>query len=118
MAGRKLEQVKNAARSVHQALEDKDRLAIISFDTKPFWRLKPRPNGQIKRQGELENILDRMTAQGSTALYGAIVMRRKEQKTRIIFLTDGRDTLSRRYHQDILSWLPSFERTVNLPKHI
>jgi Mg-chelatase subunit ChlD len=113
MSGNKLDQVKNAAISLHEALDEKDRLAIISFDTKAYWRLKPRPNGQIKRQEELGDILGRIRAQGATAMYDAIVMaitqlRSKEQKTQIIVLTDGEDNISKATHQDVLNLLEEY----------
>lgn len=72
MTGFRLANSKETFSAIFEKLDDKDRLAIITFDTKAFFKLKPRPVGQIKRQKELPSILDRIFAQGMTAIYDAI----------------------------------------------
>jgi uncharacterized protein with von Willebrand factor type A (vWA) domain len=108
MAGARLEQAKAALTEVHARVPDEDRIAIISFDSSAFFKLKPRANGQVRRQNELPNLLARMRAQGFTALYDAIFLavkqiRDKERETRIVVLTDGEDNASRHTLAEVLA---------------
>jgi Mg-chelatase subunit ChlD len=108
MGGAKLEQAKAALTEVHARVPDEDRLAIISFDSAAFFKLKPRANGQVRRQNELPDLLARMRAQGSTALYDAIFLaveqiRDKQRETRIVVLTDGEDNASRHTLAEVLA---------------
>jgi Mg-chelatase subunit ChlD len=100
MAGAKLDQAKAALSQVHARVPDTDRLAIITFDSQAFFKLKPRPNEQVRRQNELPPLLDRLFARGGTALYDAIFLaveqiRDKTRETRLVVLTDGEDNASR-----------------------
>ena len=95
----RLDRAKETLLEVVGTLDPKDRLAIISFDTKAFFKLHPRPIEQILRQGELPGILKRIFAQGGTALYDAIHLavtqiRTKDQTVVINVLTDGEDNAS------------------------
>ena len=99
MAGSRLKESKDIFSSIFQDLKEEDRMAIISFDTHAYFKLKPRPVGEIKRKGELPGILDRIFAEGRTALYDAIQLavtqiRDKEVRTVINVLTDGEDNSS------------------------
>ena len=82
------------------------RMAIITFDTAAYFKLKPRPVGQIVRQLELPGILDRIYAKGLTALWDAIVLavsqiRDDTRQTRIMVLTDGEDNSSTHTAADV-----------------
>ena len=99
MAGSRLRLAKETFADIVDALPDQDRLAIITFDDQAFFKLRPRPVEQIKRQQELPALLERIFAQGRTALYDAIFLavtqiRDKEMKTVINVLTDGEDNSS------------------------
>ncbi len=99
MCGFRLEKAKQTLTSLIEDLPDKDRMAIITFDSKAFFKLKPRPIGQIRRQRELPSILSKIFAKGMTALYDAIhlaVMQIKDKDIRTVInvLTDGEDNSS------------------------
>jgi uncharacterized protein with von Willebrand factor type A (vWA) domain len=100
MSGTRLEQAKSVMQEFFASMKEEDRLSIITFDTGAFFKLKPRPVGQIRRQNELDGILGRIRAGGCTALYDAIYMaieqlRDKNQKTFLNVLTDGEDNASK-----------------------
>lgn len=106
MAGQPLEQSKVLATELVGALAENDRMAIVTFDSGAFFKLQPRPVGQIRRQGELPGILNRIFAQGATAMFDAIYlalsdMHRATSRTCLIVLTDGQDNASRRTMFDI-----------------
>jgi Mg-chelatase subunit ChlD len=99
MTGNKLTQAKQALSDIHDFLREDDRLAIVTFDSHAYFKLKPRPNGQVKRQNELPDLLERIFAQGGTALYDAIhlsidQMLDKQRPTLFVVLTDGEDNSS------------------------
>jgi len=107
MEGSKLNQAKEGLKEIHQFLREDDRLAIITFDSNAYFKLKPRPNGQVKRQNELPELLDRIFARGGTALYDAIwmgieQMKDKSRPTLFVVLTDGEDNASQHKLDDIL----------------
>lgn len=120
MQGRKLNDAKTALKQSVDTMSMKDRLSIVTFDSKPYFKLKPRSVEQILRQGELNGILDRIFAGGSTALYDSIKMvieQRKypDIKTVIVALTDGMDNASSTTYEDILALV---SRTPNLEVNI
>jgi Mg-chelatase subunit ChlD len=112
MAGGRLEAAKNSARRIIEIMKPNDRMSIVTFDSKAFFKLKPRPVEQILRQKEIEPLLDRIFAQGSTALYDAchlIIDQRRDssRKTIVVVITDGEDNSSTH----------SFDQTLTLIKN-
>jgi uncharacterized protein with von Willebrand factor type A (vWA) domain len=100
MLGSRLENAKAVMREFFTGMKDNDRLSIITFDTGAFFKLKPRPVGQVRRQNELEDILTRIRAGGCTAIYDAIYLaveqlRDKNATTFVNVLTDGEDNGSK-----------------------
>lgn len=100
MEGRRLDEAKRAIAEVHaEVLQDDDRMALITFDSKAFFKLKPRANGQLARKGELPTLLARIFAKGSTALYDAVWLALEQivdvtRPTQLLVLTDGEDNAS------------------------
>jgi len=100
MDGDRLNEAKRAITEVHQGgLQDEDRMALITFDTKAFFKLKPRANGQLARQGEIAPLLGRIFARGATALYDALWLALEQledvtRPTQFLVLTDGEDNSS------------------------
>lgn len=74
MSGSRLDTAKECVQNVVEKMDVLDRMAIITFDSSAFFKLKPRPVEEIIRKKELEPILKKIFAQGSTALYDAINM--------------------------------------------
>lgn len=112
MCGARLEAAKNSARRIIEIMKPNDRMSIVTFDSKAFFKLKPRPVEQILRQKEIEPLLDRIFAQGSTALYDAchlIIDQRRDssRKTIVVVITDGEDNSSTH----------SFDQTLTLIKN-
>jgi uncharacterized protein with von Willebrand factor type A (vWA) domain len=110
MNGQKLENAKSVLSSFFDSMKESDRLAIISFDSEAFFKLKPRPVGQLRRQNELPEILSRIFAQGQTALYDAIWLavsqiRDKNRKTILNVLTDGQANASSHSYGQIIELL-------------
>lgn len=106
MAGGRLDAAKAAFAPLINIMNRDDRLAIITFDTAPFWKLHPRAVGQIINQSEMATLLPRIRAQGCTALYDAIVMaveqiRDKSRKTIMVVITDGEDNSSKNSLADV-----------------
>lgn len=101
MDGLKLNSGKEAIQQCFDSMEEKDRFAICTFDESAFFKLKPRPVGQLKRQKEIPEILNRIFAKGSTALYDAIIMTlsqikdKENSKNALTILTDGDDNASK-----------------------
>ena len=114
MAGNRLENAKTALRQISDTMEENDRLAILTFDSNAFYKLKPRPVGQIRRQQELDPLLARIFAQGSTALYDAIflcfdsIRDKNNRRTKIVVLTDGMDNASRHSLAEVNALLDGF----------
>lgn len=113
MAGSRLSNAKECMKAFFDTMHENDRFAIISFDSQAFFKLKPRPVGQVRRQGELPLILDRIFAQGMTALYDAIYLaieqiRDKTKKTVINVLTDGEDNSSRHSYAEVLALIQQY----------
>lgn len=97
MAGARLTQAKTALSTLFEQLQGEDRFSLLTFDTKAFFKCKPRPVGQLRRQQELNPLLERIFAQGGTALYDAIILAIGQVysctvPTTLHVLTDGRIT--------------------------
>lgn len=113
MAGPKLEAAKEALTQCFNAMQDSDRFSIVTFDTGAFFKLKPRPVEQLKRQNELPSTLDRIFARGGTALYDAIwitveQIHRKDVPNVITVLTDGEDNASKHTLDQVLAMLKEY----------
>ena len=107
MAGARLAEAKNILTKMVNDMNKRDRLSIISFDTNPYFKLKPRAVEQIVRQNELSGILSRIFSGGRTALYDAVWMAveqiQKKRRVVLIVLTDGEDNSSRHNLEQTLS---------------
>lgn len=118
--GGRLENAKIAMTQFFDTMKENDRFSIVSFDSNAFFKLKPRPVGQLRRQNELPDILNRIFAQGQTALYDAIYMtveqiRDKTKKTIINVLTDGEDNSSIHTYGGVLSLVAQYPNiTLNI----
>jgi uncharacterized protein with von Willebrand factor type A (vWA) domain len=115
MAGSRLMGAKSALIDVVQQLPSKDRMAIVTFDTHAFFKLQPRPVGQIRRKKELPGILGGIFAQGGTALYDAIYLavsqiRDKDVSTALTVLTDGEDNSSSHTLQEVLDLVAQYPK--------
>ena len=118
MSGYRLRTAKQSILNISMDMKNDDRMSIVSFDSKAFFKLKPRPVGQIRRQRELSDILDRIFARGMTAIYDAIWLavsqiRDKNRKTMIIVLTDGDDNSSTHSYEDVLGLISEYSN-INL----
>jgi Mg-chelatase subunit ChlD len=108
MTGARLAAAKEAILDLHvNTLEEHDRLSLITFDTKAFFKLKPRPNGELARKKEIEPLLDRIFARGATAFYDALWMalqqiQDRSRPTRIFALSDGEDNSSTHTMAEVL----------------
>lgn len=98
-----LDQVAEAARAfVDQTIEERDRLALISFDSRP--KVEVRFSND---QDEISAALDGLRASGSTALYDSLIFALhyfdgiKGQKA-LLLLSDGLDEASRFGFQNAL----------------
>ena len=110
MSGSRLATAKSTAREIFAQMNENDRISIVTFDNKAFFKLKPRAVGQIRRQNEFEPILDKIFARGGTALYDAVYIsidqiRNKDRHTVMVVYTDGDDNCSTRSLQSILDLL-------------
>jgi len=116
MLGSRLNQAKTTlSKIVNQILAPTDRMAIVSFDTNAYFKLKPRPVGQIKRQNELGGILNRIFAKGLTAIWDAIWLavseiRNKEIKTTVVVLTDGQDNSSKHSYLEVCDLIERYPK--------
>jgi uncharacterized protein with von Willebrand factor type A (vWA) domain len=100
MDGVPLAEAKSALRDQFSLMDDTDRLSVITFDTQAYFKLKPRPVEQLRRQNEIPALMDRIFAKGMTAVWDAIWMaadqvRYKRRQVMILVLTDGMDNSSR-----------------------
>ena len=123
MNGSKLRMAKECLTDMVSKMDPLDRLAIVTFDSSAFFKLKPRPVEQILKQNELPGILDRIFARGSTAIYDAInisidQLKRKDQETIMIVLTDGEDNASKTSYMDVLRKLQDYKNITLTIIHI
>jgi len=113
MSGSRIDIAKNVLADVISRLPESDRLAVITFDDKPYFRLKPRPVGQIRRQNEIPDLLSRIKTQGITAIWDAIWMavEQLQDKSRSVILnvlTDGEDNSSTHTYQQVLDFVSGY----------
>jgi uncharacterized protein with von Willebrand factor type A (vWA) domain len=113
MGGPRLDAAKEAVSACFAAMNDADRFSVVTFDTSAFFKLKPRPVEQLRRQNELPAILSRIFARGGTALYDAIFMtaeqiHNKAVRNTITVLTDGEDNSSKHTLADVLALLSEY----------
>lgn len=92
--GKKLEQLKAAARSAVRALEKDDQAALLTFTHRTSRQAEP-----TRDRATIHQAIDRMGAEGSTAMtdaiFGAIALRGKlEGPVVLLVFTDGIDTAS------------------------
>ena len=113
MAGARLSAARAACSACFAAMRDEDRFAVVTFDSRAFFRLKPRSVGQLRRQNELPGILERVFPRGSTALFDAIFLtvgqiRNKDVPSTVTVLTDGEDNASTHALADVLALLAGY----------
>ena len=113
MLGNRLTLAKETVSNLTNQLNENDRIAIVTFDTSAFFKLKPHPAGKIKRKNELPEILNRIFARGGTALYDAICLSLsqvidKSKRLVMFVLTDGDDNSSKNSFQSTLNLLTEF----------
>lgn len=113
MAGYRLSSSKSVLKDIETSMSETDRIAVVTFDNSAYFKLKPRPVGQIRRQKELEPLLSRIYAQGLTAIWDAIYLsisqiRDKQRDTLIIVLTDGDDNSSSHTYEECILLLDEY----------
>jgi len=120
MSGTRIENARVAVTRAVSKMKEDDRVAMITFDTTPYFKLKPRPVGQILRQNELPDLLARIKTLGQTAIWDAIDMavtqiRDKTKKTVVHVITDGEDNSSHITYDMLLNRLKEFPNvTLNI----
>ena len=115
MAGFKLDQSKETVTSIFSDMNEKDRLAIVAFDSGAFFKLRPRPVGQVRRQNELPELLSKMFAKGNTAIYDAIwisveQIQDKNRSTLMIVITDGEDNSSKHTLAEVMKMISEYPK--------
>lgn len=113
MEGKKLDTAKETMKQMAESMNNRDRIAVVTFDKDPFFKLKPRPVEQVLRQNELSGLLDRIFSKGMTSLYDAVYMaisqlRSKEITTIMNVLTDGEDNSSKHSLNEVLLLLNQY----------
>jgi Mg-chelatase subunit ChlD len=113
MKGVRLASAKEALLKLSSELDGFDRLSVITFDNEAFQKLKPRAMRILRHQNELPQLMERIFAGGSTALYDAIIagleqIRDKQRRTSMIVLTDGADNASKNSLQSALDLLEQY----------
>merc|ERR1711862_1090391 len=73
MSGSLLTKAKSAVQECFNQMENSDRFSIVTFDTSAYFKLKPRPVEQLRRQNEIPEILSRIFTGGRTALYDQFI---------------------------------------------
>ena len=109
----RLDRAKQVLTDLVPQMQENDRISIVTFDTQAFFKLKPRPVGQIIRQNELPDLLNRIFARGLTAIWDAIYLavsqiQDKSRRTIMIVLTDGEDNSSRHSYQEVLDLVNTY----------
>lgn len=106
MTGNRIESAKSTALELIGEYPENDRIAVITFDTTPYFRLKPRPIGQIRRQNELPDLFSRFRTQGSTSIWDSIFMAvnqiRGDPVVILNTITDGEDNASVHTYKEVL----------------
>jgi Zinc knuckle/von Willebrand factor type A domain len=113
MAGKRESDAKETMMGLFDMMSGSDRISIVTFDTKAFFKLKPRPVEQIRRQDEMPGILARIFSRGMTAIWDAIYLtvqqiERKDRKTQILCLTDGYDNSSKHSYEETLALVAEY----------
>lgn len=103
MAGRPLDEAKRGAKALLAALDDRDEVTLLFFDTRVYWPYGPVRVGEAR--AALEARLDGVAASGETAVYDAtraayalLEARRTAAAHRlraVVVMTDGVDNRSR-----------------------
>lgn len=70
MAGNTIRDVRKACVAVGERLRPDDSIGVLAFDLRPRWVV---PFSRIGKGGELRNSVDRLSADGGSALYPALV---------------------------------------------
>lgn len=115
MGGVPLRKANESIKNIAAKLHDKDRISVVTFDGATFFKLKPRPVGQVLRQQELEKIFERIYAGNCTALWDAIYnvvtqIRNKNNNTKIIVLSDKEDNSSTHTLADVTNLLGQYPK--------
>lgn len=94
----RLDQSKKIIKEIITAADKQDRVSLITFENEAYFKLQLHPVHKVIN--EIDAVLSKIYAKGQTALYDAIHLaftkiKNKENKTRIIVLTDGLDNCSK-----------------------
>lgn len=114
MEGQRIADAKKALlEDIVPKMKDEDRMALVTFDTSAYFKLKPRAVGQLRRQDEIDALVGRIFTKGCTAIWDAICMsikqvRDKTRHTIMTVLTDGEDNSSRHTYDDVLALLDAY----------
>lgn len=104
MNGSRIREARRAAKMVVDRLRDGDTLTVIAYDTEAMVLI---PAGQVGSRQRLKRKIDRMEANGSTAIYAGMRLAASElddhlsdaRVTRVILLSDGRANVGPRNPQ-------------------
>jgi Ca-activated chloride channel family protein len=106
MAGRKMDNMREAAIQFVAQMGDDDYLSVIAFASQPFAVVKYQQVGAARE--EIVAAIEGLRAEGDTSLYdaigdGALLLQdtaTAETTNALVVLTDGLDTISYRYDQE------------------
>lgn len=106
MAGRKIENVRQAAVQFVEQMGDDDYLSVIAFATQPFAVVKYEQVGEGREA--IIAAIEQLEAEGDTSLYDAIGDGARlladtataETTNALVVLSDGLDTISYRYDEE------------------
>lgn len=111
MTGNRIQTAKETALEIFEKYAENDRIAVITFDTQPYFRLKPHPVGKIRRQNELPDLFSRFMTQGGTSIWDAIWMAveqiQGDSNVILNVITDGEDNMSKHTYEDVLKLIES-----------
>ena len=123
MSDRRLSAALRACAQCFATMRDQDLFSVITFDSEPLFRLKPRLVKQLRRQDALPGMLGRGCSKvhyysskpqiARTALFDAIFLavrqiHNKDVSNTVTVLTDGEDNASTHTLADILALLAQF----------
>lgn len=119
MTGTRIESAKSTALELFDAYPENDRIAVITFDTTPYFRLKPRPVGQIRRQNELSQLFSRFKTEGNTSIWDSIFMAvnqiRGNPTVILNTITDGEDNSSVHTYKEVVELIAKYPNvTLNI----